>query len=505
MTDLLSATGMLLEPFTLLAGVLGAVIGIAIGVIPGLGPGIAIALALPLTINMELAPSVALLMSLYCTSIYGGCVPSILLNVPGTPASAATAIDGFKMSQQGKAGLALTLATIGSAAGGLMSVAILMLAAPVLANFALRFGPLELFLVGMFALTCVVLLDRRRFVRGVVSALIGITIASIGQDPVSGTMRMTFGHFPLAGGIQLVPLLIGLFAISEVIIRIARPRAAVAPVVHRPGIDLPDRAWWRRGVPLILKSSAIGTTLGVLPGAGPTAASFVSYAEAKRSATEPESFGQGNVAGVVASETANNSVTGGAMVPALSLGIPGDAITALILAGLVMQGIVPGPRLYIDHNDVVLFILMTLLLANIGVIVIGLAGLRIWTRVLQLPEPLIVTGVVVLATIGTFSTNNSTLDLTIMVAAGVLGAVLQIARVPMTPLILGFVLAPMIEQNLRQALVVYQGDWGVFVEREIAGILVLMILAVMLWPLAARLAARRGAHRDAPDPDGRKS
>ncbi len=488
MSDLSAALGMLLDPVTLFAGLLGAAVGMVIGVIPGLGPAIAIALALPLTINMELAPSIALLISLYCTSIYGGCVPSILLNVPGTPASAATALDGYQLAKRGKAGLALTLATIGSAAGGVLSVMVLLLAAPALARFALRFGPLELFLVGAFAITCVVLLDRRLYLRALISALIGLLLASVGQDPVGGGMRLTFGYFPLAGGLQLVPLLIGLFAISEVILRTARMAPAGTAFTHRLGVEMPERGFWRQGISLIGKSAAIGTVMGILPGAGPTAASFVSYAEAKRSTRGGVPLGEGNPKGVVASETANNAVTGGALVPALSLGIPGDAITALILAGLVMQGVVPGPRLYLDQNDIVMLILLSLLLANIGIITLGLMGLRLWTSVLRLPEPLVVAGVVMLATIGTFSTNNSTMDLTVMVLAGALGAAMRLARIPVTPLIIAFVLAPMLEVNLRQALVVYGTDWSVFLRRPIAGGLLLMIVAVILWPLARRLA-----------------
>lgn len=490
MDNLILALSMIFEPMTLFCLLLGSVIGIVIGVIPGLGPAIAIALALPLTINMDLAPSVALLLSLYCTSIYGGCVPSILLNVPGTPASAATALDGYQLARQGKAGLALTVATLGSALGGLISVLVLMTAAPLLARLALRFGPLELFLVGMFAITCIVLLERSIFLRALISALIGILIASVGQDPVSGGMRLTFGYFPLSGGIDLVPLLIGLFAISEVIARATDTQPEALRAGGRLGVEFPPRSYLRRGGALIVKSSLIGTVMGILPGAGPTAGSFVSYAEAKRSSRHPDSFGKGNLDGVVASEAANNAVTGGALVPALSLGIPGDAISALILAGLVLQGVVPGPRLYVDHYDTVLLILLSLFIANLAIITLGLFGLKLWTKVLRIPEKVLLGGVVVMAALGTYSANNSVLDLTIMVLAGVLGVLLMIARIPLTPLIIGFVLAPMLEVNLRQALVVYAGDPGVFIERPIAGALALLILLVVIWPLIARVAGR---------------
>lgn len=488
METFLSAVNMLIDPWTLFSLLVGAVIGIVLGVLPGLGPAIAIALALPLTINMELGPSIALLLALYCTSIYGGCVPAILINIPGTPASAATALDGYKLAMQGRAGEALTLVTLASAIGGLVSVVILMTMAPVLAGIALRFGPLELFMVGIFAMTCIVLLQRDIFIRALIAGALGIIIASIGQDPVGGGMRLTFGYFPLAGGIALVPLLIGLFAISEVIIRFAEPQSQASVPQRSLGVQWPTMAYWRHGGPLMLKSSLIGTVMGVLPGAGPTASAFVAYAEAKRTSKDPASFGKGNPDGIVAPETANNAVTGGSLVPTLSLGVPGDAITALILAGLVLQGVVPGPRLYIDNYDLVQFILLTLLLTNILIVVLGLAGLRLWTRVLVIPDSLLVGGIVVLATVGTYTTNNSTFDLVIMVAAGVLGAFMRLAKLPVTPLIIGFVLAPMLEVNLRQALVVYQGNWTIFADRPIAGLLLLMTLTVIVYPYLLKAA-----------------
>lgn len=489
--DLISAFALLSEPATLTALVLGVVIGTMVGVLPGLGPSVAIALAIPFTLNMALGPSVALLMTLYCTSIYGGAITAILLNVPGTPASAATCFDGYPMARNGQGGLAVGIATIASALGGALSLLILAFIAPFLARFALRFGPLEMFLVGTFALCCVAMIERRILVKALASGFIGIALASIGQDPVSGGMRLTFGFFPLSAGVPLVPLLLGLFAISEVMVRMAEYRSGkVQTILGGVGFRVPNLAFWKSAGPLIGKASLIGTAIGVLPGAGPTAASFISYAEAKRSSKVPESFGKGNPHGIIASESANNAVTGGALVPSLSLGIPGDPITAIILAALVLQGVTPGPRLYVEHMDFVLLILLCLFIGNIGIVLMGAIGAPLFTRILRVPEPLLMVAVIVLATVGTFAGNNSSFDLIIMVVAGFLGWGLRTMGFPLAPLIIGFVLAPTVEVNFKQALIVYEGNLLVLIERPVAAILVLMTATVLFYPWLAKLTSR---------------
>lgn len=495
MVDLSSAIAMLWQFDSIIALMIGVLGGIVIGVIPGLGPSIAIAMAIPFTLNLELAPSIALLMGLYGGSIYGGAITSIIVNVPGTPASAATAFDGYPMAKRGDGDIALTVATLASAFGGFISLIILMMLAPMLASFALRFGPIEMCFVALFALVCIILLDRKIILRATIAALIGILLAMVGPDPVTGSTRLTFGIFQLSAGIPLVPLLIGLFAISEVVFELTRATSSGATKFPRIGFRLPDRSILKRVNRTILKSSIIGTAIGILPGAGPTAASFVSYSEAKRSSPDPESFGKGNPEGVAASEASNNAVVGGALVPSLSLGIPGDPITALILAALVLQGVIPGPRLYAEHYDVVLYILTTLFLTNIGIVVFGLLGTHLWTRVLQIPNQLLMAGVVVFATIGTFSVNNSVFDLSLMIAAGLLGVLLRLGSIPVTPLIIGFVLGPLVEINLRQSMILYAGDWMVLWHRPIAGLMFLLILTVIFLPIIKesirRLSARR--------------
>lgn len=488
MDDLFAALAMLSQFNAILALLIGTIAGIVIGAIPGLGPTIAIAMAIPFTLNMDLASSIGLLMGLYCASVYGGAITSIIINVPGTPASAATALDGYPMARRGDGDVALTVATLSSGFGGLISLVILMVLAPVLARFALRFGPLEMCLVAVFAMICIILLDRRIIIRAIIAAMIGMLLAMVGPDPVTGGTRLTFGIFELSAGVPLVPLLIGLFAISEIVFEVTSGTKTEPTKFPRVGIRLPERK--RRGKLswTVLKSSLIGTAVGILPGAGPTAASFISYSEARRSSAEPESFGKGNPEGVAASESANNAVVGGALVPSLSLGVPGDPITALILAALILQGVIPGPRLYADNYHLVIVILSTLFIANIGIIVFGLLGTPIWTRVLKIPGELLVAGVIVFASIGTFSVNNSLFDLTLMVGAGLLGVLLRIGRIPVTPLIIGFVLGPLFEENFRQSMIIYAGDWLVLWNRPIAGGLLLLTLAVILLPVLKRFA-----------------
>src|SRR5690606_16712250 len=341
-----------------------------------------------------------------------------------------------------------------------------------------------------FSLVCMFLLGRRILYRAMIGTVLGVPIAAIGSDPMSGENRITFNVFALSAGVPLVPLLIGLFAITEVISGMTGQNVTATDKLPRVGIRLPPRSLWRRTAAVISKSSIIGTVLGILPGAGPTAAAFVAYSEAKRSSKDPEEFEKGNIEGVAAPESANNSVVGGSMVPTLSLGIPGDAVTALILAALVLQGVIPGPRLYSENYHLVVYILVTLFIANAGIIAVGLLGTHLWARILRVPNQLLMAGVMVFATIGTFSVNNSIFDLYIMIAAGFLGVILRITAIPITPLILGFVLGPLIELNLRQSLLVYDLSPTVLWERPIAGLFALLIIVIIAQPALVRAYQR---------------
>jgi putative tricarboxylic transport membrane protein len=488
---LLPAIGLVAGLPTLAALVAGTLIGIVMGVMPGLGPSLAVSLALPFTFSLDRMPSIAMLLGLYCGSIYGGSISAILINTPGTPASAATCLDGYPMARAGRADHAIGLATAASVFGGLFSLAILIIAAPQLAAWALKFGPAETFALAIFALTCIASVSEGAMIKGIAAGVIGLFISVIGQDAITGEPRFTFGVFALTGGIGLVPVLVGLFALSEVFVRLAGHRKPVEAVAAGIGFRFPSLATIRRCARTALKGSAIGTLLGVLPGVGPTTASFVSYSEARRGARDRTRFGKGEPEGVVASESANNAVTGGALVPTLALGIPGDPITAIMLGAFMIHEIVPGPSMFVQHVDLVQAIFIAMLLVNLVVFAAGALSAQLWTRVLRVPEPLLMAGVVVLVAVGTFSVNNSLLDLGVALVAGVVGFLLRHNGFPVAPVVIGLVLGRMVEESLRTGLIAYDNDFGVFFGRPIPIALYAATVLVLLWPLAARRIARR--------------
>ncbi|GAA5131535.1 tripartite tricarboxylate transporter permease [Alloalcanivorax gelatiniphagus] len=489
MDALLSALSMLAAPDALLAVVAGTLVGIIIGALPGLGSLLAITMALPLTFVLGQGASVALLLGIYCGSVYGGSLSAILINTPGTPQSAATVLDGYPMARRGEAGLALGWATTASAFGGILATVILAVASPLLARIGLKFGPVEYFALGVFALTCIVTVSRDNLAKGLMAGLIGLFVAVVGQDPVTGYLRYDFEVFDLSAGIGLVPFLVGLFALSEVFWRAAERVNGSVPVI-RSAFRCPSLAELRRRFSMLLKSSLIGTWIGTLPGVGASSASMISYAEAKRSSPNRDKFGTGEPDGLIASEAANNAVTSGAMVPTLSLGVPGDPITAVMLGALVLQGVTPGPRLFLDNQELVLFIFLMLFVANICMFFGGWLMSPLFSRILRLPEPLLMAAVVVLVAAGTYSINGNPFDLLVVLLAGIGGFLLRYNGFPLAPMVIGFVLSPMIEQSLRQGLLMNRGSFLGFFASPIASGLFLITALFLLWPLLSRLRKR---------------
>lgn len=490
MDALYTAINMLLSPIALISVGLGTALGIVIGAIPGLGSVLAITMALPLTFVMTKEASIALLLGLYCGSVYGGSISAILINTPGTPQSAATVLDGYPMAKGGRADLALGWATTASAVGGVVSTVILMIAAPLLAKIGLKFGPIEYFALGIFALTCIVSVARENIIKGILAGLGGLFMAVIGQDPLTGDLRFDFESFELSAGIGLVPFLVGLFALSEVFWRVAEHQSGAKDTVIRAGFKIPALSELRQRAGVLLKSSLIGTWVGTLPGIGATTASMVSYAEAKRSSPNRDKFGTGEPDGLIASEAANNAVTAGALVPTLALGVPGDPITAVMLGALVIQGVTPGPRLFIESADLVLFIFIALLVANFAMLLCGALLAPLFSRILRIPEPLLMPCIVVLVALGTFSINFNPFDLLMVFVAGMAGFFLRYNGFPLAPVVIGFVLSPMIEQSLRQGLILTDENFLQFFTRPIALVLFVLTALFLFWPVVKKFTRK---------------
>jgi putative tricarboxylic transport membrane protein len=472
---------------TALAVVLGTTLGVAVGVLPGLGSVVGITMVLPFTLTMGQMPAVAVLLGIYCGSVYGGSITAIVINTPGTPQAAATALDGYPMAARGEANLALGWATTASLIGGLFSVLVLILAAPQLAAFSLNFTTVEYFALGVFALICIAQVSRGSMLKGLLSGAAGMFIATIGVDPVVGDMRFTFDYFPLSAGISLIPAIVGLFALSEMFVRVSERFAPPARADFKVGFKVPPWSAWRGRLVLLLKSCAIGSFIGALPGTGAATSAFISYSEAKRSSPNRENIGKGEPDGIIAAESANNAVTGSALVPTLALGIPGDPVTAVMLGTLIVQGITPGPRLFTEHLDIVYAIFFILIAANVVMFAVGALGAQAFTRVLRVPESLMMTAVVVVALLGAYGVRGNSLDLVIAFVAGIIGFIMRKTGFPIAPMVIGMVLCPMIEDSLRQSLLLTRGSFAAFFERPIALTLFILTAAILVWPVIAWL------------------
>ncbi|MEZ5649674.1 MAG: tripartite tricarboxylate transporter permease [Burkholderiaceae bacterium] len=472
----------LLDVWVLIAAISGITVGIIIGAIPGLGPTMAIALLIPATFSMPPVPALILLLGVYQGAIFGGSISAILLNVPGTPSSAATAIDGYAMARRGDGSRALRLALFASVFGNVFSCLVLMALAEPLARLALDFGPAEMAALMLFALMVIVLFGGGSRLDAAIMVLVGVCAGIVGLDPISGTPRYTYGTFALENGLRLIPVLIGLFAMSEVFVQLfEHRRSAVAgheiPPLRTSRVGLVELLRMRT---VLLVSSVIGTFVGILPGIGSTVPAFMSYNLARSRSRERERFGQGADEGVAAPEAANNAVTGGALVPTLALGIPGDAVTAVILGAFMLQGLAPGPFLFRDHGVEVYAIIEALLLSSVPTVVIGLLLFRVALHVIHIQPRHLFPAIAILAVLGSFSVDNSLFDVWVMLGAGVLGFLFRRSQFPVPPLLIGLILGPPFEQSLRQALLTSGGRVEIFVGSPIAiGFLAVTALCVV--------------------------
>ena len=449
----------------LLAILIGTLFGLIFGILPGLGSVLAISIALPFTFTMDSISSISLMLAIYCSSVYGGSLSAILINTPGTPQSATTMFDGFPMTKRGEADLAIGWATGASLFGGLFSVIILIFAAPPLAKWALNFGPIETFALICMALTCIAGVSEGSLIKGLLAGTLGLFLSTVGTDAMSGSLRFDFDVFELSAGVALIPVLVGIFALTEVFTRLGEKPLQI-PDGNRGGFRFPPLNDWLLRKKSLIKSSMIGTFIGVLPGTGAATASFIAYSEAKRSGIFRDKLGSGEPEGLVASESSNNAVTGGALVPTLALGIPGDPVTAVLMSALIIQGIQPGVRLFVDYGDLMNSVFFALILCNIAMFLSGVFLARFVTKILKIPEVLLLSMVTILSLVGAYSVSGRMFDIGVALAAGVVGYFLRLCGVPLAPVVIGLVLGSIFEENLRQGLIIEDGNFLAFFSFE---------------------------------------
>jgi putative tricarboxylic transport membrane protein len=472
----------ILVPYNIMITFFGVLMGMLFGALPGINASMGVALLLPLTYGMSPIAGLTMLLGIYCGAIYGGSITAILINTPGTTAAACTTFDGHKLAQQGKAGKALGMATISSYIGGTFSVIVLIVLAPVLAKVALKFGPPEYFALAVFGLSIITSLAGDSFIKAIMSGVFGLMIATVGMDMMNGTPRYTFNQIALLDGFSFIPVLIGLFAVSQVLINVETSRSLSMKDTKILGL-LPSLKELKSVGPTIARSSIIGTFVGILPGAGATISSFICYNEAKRWSKHPEEFGNGSLEGVAAPEAGNNAATGGAMVPLLSLGIPGSETTAILLGAFMIQGISPGPLLFRDNIHVAYGIFAGLLLANLAFLIIGLFGVKLFVKILQIPERILMPLIISMAFVGSFAVKNSLFNVGIMLAFGLIGYFMRKLKFPITPVVLALVLGPMAEASLRRALILSGGSWMIFIQRPITFTLLVVTVISVMFPI----------------------
>lgn len=489
--QVLGGLGVVLQPPTLLAIAVGSFAGFLVGILPGLSASGGVALLLPFTYALSPVTALALLTSLYTSAEYGGSVTAIAINTPGEPGALATTFDGYALTKRGEPGKALGVSMWASMIGGVISTVLLLVLALPLANFALTFGPAEFFALGIFGLTIIASLAGRSLAKGLAVAAFGLVLNVIGLDVLTGTTRFTFGLSELYDGIELVPVLIGLFALSEVLVMIEE-LTPLSQQVASLSSALPTLAEIRAIVPASIRGSLIGVAIGVIPGAGKAIASLIAWNEEKRISKTPERFGRGALEGVAAPEAANNAVVGGALIPTLTLGVPGSATTAMLLGALLIQGITPGPQLFEKNPEIVYGLFASLLLANLAILVMGLLGTRLWVKAISVPASAMIPAITAIAFIGAYTVGNNMFNVWVMFAAGAVGYGLRKFGFPVAPIVLALVLGQMVETNLRRGLLVNDGNVLAFLARPLAIVfLVLAVLAVAGPPLLGQLGRTR--------------
>ncbi len=496
LASLLTAASTVFTPFNLLIILVGAFIGIFVGAMPGLTSIMGLSLMLPVTLSFDGDTGILMLLGVFCGSIYGGSITAILIKTPGTANSAATVLDGYPLAQSGRAAKALGVSTLASTFGGVFSAIMLLWTAPLLSQVALSFSSPEYFALAIFGLSMVTSLSSKNITKGLISAVIGLMLASIGMDTLTGVSRFTWGKTYFLGGIAMVPVLIGLYAFTQAISNIEKGGAVTNIVKEKIRRTFPDGATIKKVSPTILRSSIIGTLIGAIPGTGGDIACWLAYNETKRWDKHPEEFGTGRIEGVAAPEAANNAISGGALIPLLTLGIPGDAGTAIMLGALMMQGITPGPLLFSEETVKVYIIILGLFVANICMGILGFCGIRIFAKISTVSVKYLTPIVFVFCLLGTYALNKSVGDIYLMIVIGIVAFFLMKLDFPMPPVILGLILGSSIERNLQRTLIVSKGSFSILFTRPISLCLMLAAIASIFLPSIIALVKRARAKKE---------
>ena len=488
------ATALSLE--NLLYCMLGVTLGTLLGVLPGIGTLAALALLFPLTFHLDPLPGLIMLAGIYYGTTYGGSTASILLNLPGTPSNAVVCLDGYPMTRQGRAGVALFMTTIASFVGGTVGIVAMMLFAPVIAAYALAFGPAEYFSLMVLGLIAAATISQGQAAKGIGMILFGIALGLVGTDVNTGMQRFTFGTVELADGISLLAVAMGMVGLAEAIASIRTlDRSGTGRQSIRFRSMMPTRDDIRRSWLPMARGSGIGAFFGTLPGTGGMIASFMAYAVEKKVAAEPERFGKGAIEGIMAPETANNAADQTAFIPTMTLGIPGTAPMAILLSVLIIHGISPGPTLITVRPDIFWGLVMSFWLGNIMLLVINIPMIGLWVRLLQIPYHLLYPAILFFIAIGVYSVNYSAFNVGVVICFGAIGYAMRLLELPPAPMILGFVLGPMMEENFRRAALIARGDLTVFLSRPISCTLLVLSLALLVWSATSWRSTRLAAGR----------
>jgi putative tricarboxylic transport membrane protein len=483
LSTLADATALLLNPMTLILILAGTVFGIVVGSLPGLTSTMGVALLVPVTFGMSADKGLALLGAIYCSSTYAGAISAILLNIPGTPANCCTILDGYPMTKKGESGRAIALATAASAVGGFLSIFALLFLAPPLASLALEFGPQEYFLLALFGVSIIASLSEKNVLKGLFAGFLGLFLSIIGMHPLTGFMRFTFGIPELYGGMPLVLALIGLYSIPEVISMLGDKSVQGATSTRMSGGAARHMLEIFRYKYLTLRATVIGVIVGIIPGAGSSIASFIAYDDARKGSKRPEEYGKGSPEGLIVSETANNAVVGGSLVPALTLGVPGNAVSAVLLGGLMIHGLKPGPALFTENAGIVYSFILSLFVSNLVFVPVGLFIAKYCVRLIETPPAILGPIVIGLAVVGSLAINLSIPEVWIMLAIGLIGWLMKEFEVPREPLVLGLVLGTMAEGELARALALVHGDIAILVLNMFKSPICLVMILLTAWSL----------------------